>query len=109
MVSLGLGLAYLSSLGRRSPAEKVLILHLIYTLDDQPDGRVEGSAQMMAKAMGFSARSFQRHVAKLKTRGILDVHNAKSNNGMIAANQYSLPGWAEFCRQQKEDTTKVAA
>ena len=50
----------------------------------------------LLKTMGFSARSFQRHVSKLKTRGILTVHNAKSSNGMIAANQYSLPGWAEF-------------
>jgi hypothetical protein len=109
MISLGMALAYLSTLGRRSPAEKILIMHLIYTLDDEPAGRVEGSAQMMAKAMGFSARSFQRHVAKLKTRGILEVHNAKSTNGMIAANQYALPGWGEFVKQYKEDTQKVAA
>jgi hypothetical protein len=108
MVSLGTALAYMGSLGRRSPAEKVLLLHLILTLDDQPEGRVEGSAQMMAKAMGFSARSFQRHVAKLKTRGILEVLNAKSNNGMIAANQYALPGWAEFCRQNATEG-KIAA
>lgn len=96
MVTLGTALAYLGTLGRRSPAEKMLIQHLIFTLDDDPAGLVEGSAQVMAKAMGFSARSFQRHVAKLKTRGILQVVNSKSDNGMIAANQYSLPGWAEF-------------
>jgi len=105
MVSLGTALAYLNTLGRRSPAEKILLMHLIYTLDNNPGGLVEGSAQLMAKTMGFSARSFQRHVSKLKTRGILTVHNAKSSNGMIAANQYSLPGWAEFVNTHQ----KIAA
>jgi len=106
-ISLGIVLAYFNTLGKRSSAEKILLITLIHSLGDNPNNLVEGSAKVMGKAMGMSPRSFQRHIYHLKKRGILTVKNTMDYSdskfqGRIGANQYGLPGWIEFVKKWNE-------
>lgn len=100
-MELGTALAWIDTLGKRKAGEKIMLLHIIYTLGNEPDRQVEGSAILMAKIMGMSGRSFQRHVSILKPLGIIKVENTKikGGRGYIGSNRYSLPLWAEFCNK----------
>ena len=108
MISLGLALAYLQTLGEISTGEKWFILHIIHSLDGRPNVLMQASAEDIAKVLKLSNRTVYRYVRNLKRRDVLLVENCKGPNGMVVVNKYGLPGWVKFFEKYKKLDASVS-
>jgi hypothetical protein len=108
MISLGLALAYIQTLGEISTGEKWLILHIIHSLDGRPHLWLQSSAEDMGKVLKCSERTLYRHVKNLKKRDVLLVENCKKLYGMVDANKYGLPGWEKFFEKYNKPDASVS-
>jgi len=95
MTYLKTALNYVKTLGNLLPAEKMLILYLIYRLDE-PEKGVAMSSDKLGKAINLSSRTIQRNINNLKERKVIEVRKTLAANGMIEANTYFLPGWEDY-------------
>ncbi len=92
-IDFDLAFSFVQQFSTILPGEKFLIMRIMHKLKRDPGGCIEISAAALAEGTGTSVRTTQRHIAKLKEKGIIAVEKTYFNGRMIAPNRYSLPNW----------------
>lgn len=66
------------------PSQKLILMYLDMA------GPVKIAARALADEINISARSVQRHLEQLETRGLVIKKNTHSETGMIDKNHYTI-------------------
>jgi len=95
MTTLKTALNYVKTLGNLLPAEKMLILYIIYRVE-KPGDSLNMSTAQLGKAINLSSRTIQRNTNNLKEKGVLRIEKTIAESGYYTANSYFLPGWEKY-------------